>query len=256
MLAASWSAGACPAERLLDAWALPGSADSPWCSPNTAPTPVSRIAVSPTIRIRSRIVMTSLDGQPGGTGTMAGVPPGSCVLELGRRLVWAAGGGRWRRVLRRARSGRPAPAHQPSGDQQGGEGDGDRSQGGGDDRVHGVVVRGVRDRRGADALLSRRGRTRRREGGGGRLGEVASARAVVHRAHVGQGDVRERRAEGAVVRVDAVTGRQRAYQLAGLRRALQRLQLDVDHVVGEPAAVREALQVAAEHAEPVWLRGG
>src|SRR5215475_12893112 len=140
MLAASWSAGACPAGRTLDAWALPGSGDSPWCSPNTAPTPVSRIAVSPTIRIRSRIVMTSLGGQPGGTG---GVPPGSCVLELGRRLVWSAGGGRRHRVLRRARGGRPAPAHQPSAEQQRCQGEGDRSQGGGDDRVHGVVGRGV-----------------------------------------------------------------------------------------------------------------
>ena len=35
----------------------------------------------------------------------------------------------------------------------------------------------------------------------------------------------------------------------------ERLQLDVDHVVGEPAAVREALQVTGEHAEPVRLRG-
>src|SRR5439155_23312201 len=142
VLAVSWSAGACPAERLLDAWALPGFGDPPWCRPNTAPTPVSRIAVSPTIIIRSRIVMTSLGGQPGGQGHQGRRAPRDLALELGRRLVWAAGGGRWQRVLRRARSGRPTPAHQPSADQQRCEGDGDRTQGGGDDRVHGGVVRG------------------------------------------------------------------------------------------------------------------
>src|SRR5207244_11463415 len=115
MLAASWSAGACPAERLLDAWALPGFADSPWCSPNTAPTPVSRIAVSPTIRIRSRIVMTSLGGQPGGHGHQGRLAPGDLALELGRRLVGPAGGGRGQRVRRGARRGRRAPALPPAG---------------------------------------------------------------------------------------------------------------------------------------------
>ena len=55
----------------------------------------------------------------------------------------------------------------------------------------------------------------------------------------------------AFVGVDPVAGGQRVDELAGLRRALERLQRDVDDVVGEPAAVREALQVAAEHAEPV-----
>src|SRR5438874_1048459 len=105
MLTVSWSAGACPAERLLDAWALPGFGGLAVVRPDNGATPVGRIAGSPTNRIRSPNRMDLLGRQPGGTGTMAGVPPGSCVLELGWRLVWAAGGGRWQRVLRRARSG-------------------------------------------------------------------------------------------------------------------------------------------------------
>src|SRR5258707_3689403 len=114
MLAASWSAGACPAGRLLDAWAPPGSGDPPWCSPNTAPTPVSRIAVSPIIRIRNRIVMPSLGGQPGGHGHQGRRAPRDLALELGRRLVLAASGGRRPRVLRRAPIVRPPSALPPS----------------------------------------------------------------------------------------------------------------------------------------------
>src|SRR5262249_37509029 len=66
MLPASWSAGACPRVRPLDAWAVFAFGDSPRCSPNTAPTPVTKIAASPTIRIRYRIVVPSLGGQPRG----------------------------------------------------------------------------------------------------------------------------------------------------------------------------------------------
>src|SRR5262249_49849058 len=159
-------------------------------------------------------------------------------LELDRRLVRAA------RILprRRGRGGRPAPAHQPADDEYGREGDGDRARGGSDDHAGGVARRG-RGRRGGDAPLSRGGRTRLPGDDGGRLGDAVGPPPLVHRAHVGQGDVRERLAERVVVGVDAVTGGQRADQPAGLRRTLQRLQLDVDHVVGEPAAVREALQV-------------
>src|SRR5215831_5140713 len=140
MLPASWSAGAGPGVSLLDAWAVFAIGGSPWCSPNTAPTAVSRIAASPTMRIRCRIVVTSLGGQPGGTGAIAAVPPGSCVLALDLWLVWATGGRRWQRILPwRGHSGRPTPAHQPSDDQQGRKGDRDRPQGGGDDRVQGVA---------------------------------------------------------------------------------------------------------------------
>src|SRR5690242_11674697 len=115
MLPASWPTGACPAGRLLDASAVLVVGDALWCSPNTAPTPMSRIAASPTVRIRYRIVVTSLDGQPGGTGVIAGVPPGSCVLELDRRPVRAAGCRRWQRSLPgRGPGGQPASAHQPS----------------------------------------------------------------------------------------------------------------------------------------------
>src|SRR2546430_14184431 len=97
MLAASWSAGACPAVRLLAAWALPGFDDSPRCSPNTAPTPVSRIAASPTIRIRCRIVVTSLGGQPGGTGAIASVPPG--LLRARARPATRLGRWRWTQAV-------------------------------------------------------------------------------------------------------------------------------------------------------------
>ena len=38
--------------------------------------------------------------------------------------------------------------------------------------------------------------------------------------------------------------------------ALERQDLDVDHVVGEPAAVREALDVATDDAEPAGLSSG
>src|SRR5262249_56085427 len=91
MLPASWSAGACPRVRPLDAWAVFAFGDSPRCSPNTAPTPVTKIAASPTIRIRYRIVVPSLGGQPGGTRVIAGVPPGVLRLLLDLRLAWAAG---------------------------------------------------------------------------------------------------------------------------------------------------------------------
>src|SRR5690349_24626238 len=110
MLPASWRTGACPGGRLLDAPAVLAVGDAPWRSPNTAPAPVSRIAASPAIRIRYRMVVTSVDGPAGGTGGRAGVPPGSCVLELDRRPVRAAGCRRWQQHLPGHARGEPAPA--------------------------------------------------------------------------------------------------------------------------------------------------
>src|SRR6478609_11865365 len=58
--------------------------------------------------------------------------------------------------------------------------------------------------------------------------------------------VREHRQPWAVRAVDAVAER----HLLADERARDRLLRDVDDVVAEPPAVRPALQVAAEHAEP------
>ena len=54
------------------------------------------------------------------------------------------------------------------------------------------------------------------------------------------------------LRVDAVAER----HLLALEEAGDRLLLDVDDVVGQPAAVREAGVVAAEDAHPVRLPPG
>src|SRR2546421_652667 len=95
----------------------------------------------------------------------------------------------------------------------------------------------------------RRGRCRLRSRARGD-GRGLSGRAV-DGGGVGQRQVRELPAERVVVRVDLVAGGERVDQLAGLRRAFQRLYLDVDDVVGEAPPVREALLVAAEPTEPV-----
>ena len=72
----------------------------------------------------------------------------------------------------------------------------------------------------------------------------------------GQRDVRERGAERLVVDVDAVAERDLLAALLGLQqRAADDAQLDVGHVVGQPAAVREAAGVTGEHAEAVRVRG-
>src|SRR6185369_6324488 len=63
------------------------------------------------------------------------------------------------------------------------------------------------------------------------------------------GEVRERRLERHVVRVYAVTERQRVPD----QRTADRPLRDVDDVVLEPAPVRPAREIAAENAEAVPL---
>src|SRR2546426_6563920 len=69
-------------------------------------------------------------------------------------------------------------------------------------------------------------------------------------ARVRQGDIREGRAERDVIAIDAVAQR----RLDAEQNADRRLFGDVDDVIGQTAAVREALDVAGQHAEPVGTR--
>ena len=57
---------------------------------------------------------------------------------------------------------------------------------------------------------------------------------------------------GTSLTIDAVAERRHARRR---EHAGRRLQRDVDHVVGETAAVREARDVGGEHAEARWPRG-
>jgi hypothetical protein len=61
--------------------------------------------------------------------------------------------------------------------------------------------------------------------------------------------------ERHVVGVHGITAGERLHDLAGAHGTLESLDLDVHHVVGEPAAVREALPVTTEDAESILLLG-
>src|SRR5438034_10522998 len=77
-----------------------------------------------------------------------------------------------------------------------------------------------------------------------------------------QADVRERREQALVVRVDAVTELVVRLQVAQPERLVQdravaagdRTELDVDNVVSEAPPVREAREVARERSQPVGHR--
>src|SRR4051794_29084929 len=96
-------------------------------------------------------------------------------------------------------------------------------------------------------------------GSGGRLRDRGVGRldapelrveAAVRKGHVG-----ERGPERLVVAIDAVAERELLAALLGLeQRAADDAQLDVGHVVGEAAAVREAAGVTGEHAVAARVR--
>ena len=87
-----------------------------------------------------------------------------------------------------------------------------------------------------------------------RRGLRSARRTRVDVGAVRQGDVRERVAERQVVAIDGVDRRQPSTSSPVIAAPSTAWIGDVEHVVGEPAAVREAGEVAGQDAERVRLR--